>query len=234
MNCLYKTPPPPVEIANFPALGSYLSALEHLLPTTLHCTIMDAVPKTHSDEKDPWSVFIPLLQTERVAFVRIDPSVVSRPGSPPYYWRKTSAMRILKAMEQNLIGRGKLHKWPDAVRAAWSLISKHPCHKMSVREVAACLKLSAGYVGARVEHVLGNSFNNLLRDERVATACQLLVESDLRVSEIPERIGGLSISQFNRNFSAATGYSPTAYRQRFRDAGENPGIPSLGLREAVA
>jgi AraC-like DNA-binding protein len=232
MKGLQSTTPRPPEIASFPALGSYLSALEHLLPTAVSYTIEESSVDTSATIADAWSVVIPLPQEDKLVLVRIDPSASSRPGCPPYFWRKPSALRMLKAMERNLEGRGKLHKWPDAVRAAWSLISMHPCRQMSVREVAACLKLSAGYVGARVEHILGSSFNNLLRDERVAAACRLLIESDLRISEIPERVGGLSISQFNRNFSAATGFSPTAYRQRFRDA--HPQLDSFDIEEAVA
>ncbi len=231
MKGLQSTTTRPPEISNFPALGSYLSALEHLLPTAVLYTILDSSEQPSCAE-DAWSVVVPLPEADKVVVVRIDPSVTSLPGSPPYFWRKPSALRMLKAMERNLEGRGKLHKWPDAVRAAWSLISMHPCRQMSVREVAACLKLSAGYVGARVEHILGSSFNNLLRDERVAASCRLLIESDLRISEIPERVGGLSISQFNRNFSAATGFSPTAYRQRFREADTVMG--SFDVQDAVA
>jgi len=66
-----------------------------------------------------------------------------------------------------------------------------------------------------VEQVLGSTFRCLLRDERVALSCRLLLGTELQISEIAGRLGGQSLSQFNRNFASATGLSPRSYRAKF-------------------
>src|SRR5690606_23429568 len=98
---------------------------------------------------------------------------------------------------RNLSGARPLAAWPQGVRASWSLVTRHPSKAMSLGEVAACLNLSAGYLGARIEQVLGSTFRCLLRDERVALACRLLLGTDLQISEIAGHLGGQSLSQFN-------------------------------------
>jgi len=86
---------------------------------------------------------------------------------------------------------------------------------MSLGEVAGVLKLSPGYLGERLEKILGSTFRSLLRDERVAVAAHQLLTTNLRISEISDQLGGQSLSQFNRNFFSAMGMSPRTYRNRY-------------------
>ena len=205
---------PTAEIARIPALGSYVSALEHLVPGAVKC---HTGPSESSDlcSADVWCVSVPIEPSGQSLYVRVDPELAAEYGSPPPFWRKPVVLRMLKAMEQNFSGRTRLRKWPDAVRTAWSLLSQHPRRAMSLGELAGCLKLSAGYLGARIEEILGSTFRCLLRDERIAVACDSLLNTDLRISEIADGLGGQSLSQFNRNFSAATGLTPRSYRQKY-------------------
>lgn len=202
------------EIALLPALKSYVAALEHLVPGAVKCHTgpTETEPQCSADV---WCVAIPAEASGMSIFVKVNPTLAAKSGSPPPFWRKPVVLRMLAAMERNMTGRGKLRKWPDAVRIAWSLISQHPKRAMSLGELAAVLKLSAGYLGARIEEILGSTFRCLLRDERISVACESLLSTDLRISEIADHLGGQSLSQFNRNFSAATGLTPRSYRREF-------------------
>ena len=122
---------------------------------------------------------------------------------------------MLEAMQANLAGGRPLREWPQAVRTAWSLVTTHPTRAMSLAEVASCVDLSAGYLGEQFEKITGSSFKRVLRDERMQHACSILEGTSRRVSEIASTMGGLSLSQFNRCFVAATGMSPSEWRRRY-------------------
>jgi AraC-like DNA-binding protein len=196
--------------AELPALKTYLSALEHIVPGSVRCEKVQ--PKK---EGDILSVKVPLPDGSTV-WVVVDIEAAGDSSSPPPFWRRPSVERMLDAIEENLRGKTPLHQWPGAVKTAWSLVTQHPRRSMSLGEVAVCLKLSAGYLGERFEKVTGSAFRCVLRDERVAIACQYLLTTDLRISEIADKLGGQSLSQFNRNFAAATGYNPRAYRSKYQ------------------
>jgi AraC-like DNA-binding protein len=197
------------------ALNSYLAALEYLAPGAIVCSkkeySLDAVRST----LDLSSVLVPVRRERVCILVRVDEELAKESGLPPAFWRKPVVFRMLEAMHDNLCGRAPIQKWPDAVKSAWALITQHPCQSMSLGEVAGVLKLSPGYLGERLEKILGSTFRSLLRDERVAVAAHQLLTTNLRISEISDQLGGQSLSQFNRNFFSAMGMSPRTYRNRY-------------------
>lgn len=202
------------EITGASALASYVAALNHLAPG---CVRAFRVPRGEW-KPTPWSVILP--QEKEDWIVEVTPA--GDREESPLFWREPVVQRMLAAMERNLTGKRPLVAWPQGVKAAWALITQHPSKPMSLGEVAACMKLSAGYLGARVEQVLGSTFRGLLRDERITLSCRLLLGTDLQIAEIAGQLGGQSLSQFNRNFAAATGISPRAYRTRYSGMRKNP------------
>lgn len=62
----------------------------------------------------------------------------------------------------------------------------------------------------------GFTFTEYLNNVRVKQAQALLHLSDLRVSEIAERVGYSSLTHFNRVFKRLSGTSPLAFRKRAR------------------
>lgn len=194
------------ELNGLPSLNQYVAALNHLAPgcvTTFRSS-------RESFDDPPWTISFPRNGEYWHLSVRS-----GRRSDSPLAWREPVILRMLAAAAANLGGKRPLSTWPKGVKTAWALIAQHPSKAMSLGEVAACLNLSAGYLGARVEQVLGSTFRCLLRDERIALSCRLLLGTELQISEIAGRLGGQSLSQFNRNFASATGMSPRSYRARF-------------------
>lgn len=209
------------QLRAWPALASYVEALSRLSrgkvlceqgddadPDTLRAATASAVALPHGQET--WTV-------------RVEKPAEGNNGPPN--WREPTLVRMLAAMQDNLSDPKALKQWPSAVKATWQLVTEHPTRAMTLAEVSNCVNLSAGYLGEQFERVIGSSFKRILRDERIAYSCELLENSNLRVAEIASRLGGLSLSQFNRSFVAATGHSPTDWRRHFarrRSAGALP------------
>ncbi len=190
---------------HWPALESYVAALRRMSGVELHPGGGEPAP----DAADAWHV---TLQDGGKSWL----VSVKRPADAAHAaWREPVLLRMLHAMERNLGGEKALREWPPAVQKTWSLVTTHPCQSMSLAEVAGCVDLSSGYLGEQFEKILGSSFKRILRDERVAYACTQLEGTDRRVSEIARGVGGLSLSQFNRNFVAATGISPSEWREKY-------------------
>lgn len=196
------------EIQAWPALASYLAALSRLTSGAIRCSRGAGAPDD-VQAAAAWQVTLPrdgetwLVHVER-------PQGVGKPE-----WREPVLTRMLAAMQENLAGSRPIREWPQAVKTAWSLVITHPTRAMSLAEVASCVDLSAGYLGEQFEKITGSSFKRVLRDERMSHACHVLEGSSRRVSEIASTMGGLSLSQFNRCFVAATGMSPSEWRRRF-------------------
>ncbi len=194
------------KMPHWPALLSYMGALGRMTDVRLNAGSGSGVAAP--DAADAWHLSLQDADDHWLVSVS-RPADAGRPA-----WREPVLLSMLEAMERNLSGSKPLREWPQAVQKAWNLVTGHACRTMSLAEVAACVDLSAGYLGEQFERILGSSFKRILRDERVAHACHLLEATSRRVSEIARGIGGLSLSQFNRNFAAATGLSPSEWRDR--------------------
>jgi AraC-like DNA-binding protein len=200
---------PEEELRTWPALACYADGLSRLSRGKV---------SVHRGEPDPdnlcaadaWSQS--LTRDHETWRLRVE-----RPQDQagPLAWREPVLVRMLSAMQENLTGPRALKQWPTAVKATWQLVTGHPCRPMTLSEVASCVGLSAGYLGEQFERITGSSFKRILRDERMSRACSMLEETGLRIAEVASRMGGLSLSQFNRSFVAATGISPTEWRRLY-------------------
>jgi AraC-like DNA-binding protein len=79
--------------------------------------------------------------------------------------------------------------------------------------------MSANHLSEKFKQVTGVNFVDYIARIRFEKACELLLNSNLRISEIAFTVGFQSLSQFNRVFKRSSGKSPTelraAYRQNF-------------------
>lgn len=74
--------------------------------------------------------------------------------------------------------------------------------------------ISAHHLNRKVRELTGSNTTKLIRSRRIAKACNLLRETDLRISEIYMKCGIDSANYFSRVFKDHTGFSPTEYRTR--------------------
>jgi AraC-like DNA-binding protein len=115
-----------------------------------------------------------------------------------------------KTNEQSTSG----NKGAESVRIwkARNFIHEHAGEELSLTKVAAAANTSANYLSEKFKEATGINFVNYVARRRYEKAASLLLEADLRVSEIAFAAGFQSLSQFNRVFKKFSGKSPTEHR----------------------
>ena len=91
-------------------------------------------------------------------------------------------------------------------------IEEHSREELSLTEVAKAVNINANHLSENFKQITGINFVEYVARARFATACNLLRNPNLRISEIAFAAGFQSLSQFNRVFKRFSGKSPTQYR----------------------
>jgi AraC-like DNA-binding protein len=101
---------------------------------------------------------------------------------------------------------------PVAIWKARKYIEEHSGEELSLPRVAKAVNIHPNYLSEKFKQVTGIKFVEYIAHARFNTACDLLRNGNLRVSEIAFAAGFQSLSQFNRVFKRFSGKSPTQYR----------------------
>ena len=102
---------------------------------------------------------------------------------------------------------------PKAVTRAREFIEKNQDRDVSLQEVAKAVNTSTFYFCKLFKKATGLTFTDYLSRVRIERAKNLLLNPNLRVSEIAYEVGFQSLTHFNRMFRKLTGQSPSAYRE---------------------
>ena len=120
-------------------------------------------------------------------------------------------IKLLSAAEfENATSRSRAE--PVAVWKARKYIEEHSGEELSLPRVAKAVNTHPNYLSEKFKQVTGIKFVEYVARTRFNTACDLLRNGNLRVSEIAFAVGFQSLSQFNRVFKRFSGKSPTQYR----------------------
>lgn len=106
------------------------------------------------------------------------------------------------------------HAEPVAVTRARQFIHDHQSEDLSLTQVAQAVNTSTFYFCKLFKKATGLNFTEYLSQVRVEKAKNLLLNPNLRVSEIAYEIGFQSLTHFNRVFKRITGQSPTEHRKK--------------------
>jgi AraC-like DNA-binding protein/ligand-binding sensor protein len=101
---------------------------------------------------------------------------------------------------------------PPSVARARTYIDKHAAADLSLAKIAKVVNISANYFSTLFKQSTGLNFSDYLARVRVEKAKNLLLNPNLRISEIALEVGFQSLSQFNRSFRRIAGVSPKEYR----------------------
>jgi len=105
------------------------------------------------------------------------------------------------------------HAEPLTIVRAKQFIHEHQANDLSLGEVARAVNTSTFYFCKMFKRATGLNFTDYLSRVRIEKAKNLLINPNLRVSEIAYEVGFQSLTHFNRVFRKLVGQSPTEYRQ---------------------
>jgi len=102
---------------------------------------------------------------------------------------------------------------PAIIQRARAYIQANYATDLSLSRTAGSLNVSRFYLCKLFRKSTGSTFSRYVSAVRVERARLLLLNRNLRISEIAFEVGFQSLTHFNREFRNATGCSPTDYRK---------------------
>ncbi len=103
---------------------------------------------------------------------------------------------------------------PPVITRAKQFINDHQTEDLSLEQVARSVHTSKFYFCKIFKRSTGINFTDYLSRVRTERARNLLLNPNLRVSEIAYEVGFQSLTHFNRIFKRILGQSPTEYRNQ--------------------
>lgn len=129
---------------------------------------------------------------------------------------------FLDIINQSLVVMGKrknsLHL---LVQRTLDIVRNNYHTDLSLKTIAADLKVSPAYLGQLLKEETEKYFNDYLMETRLKASRTLLLETDLKIREIIYRIGMSNQSYYNRVFKKAYGISPLAFRYQQEERGQH-------------
>jgi len=122
------------------------------------------------------------------------------------------------ALVSNQLLVQQMNAEPPLITQAKQFIREHQGEELSLNAVAKAVNTSTFYFCKMFKKATGLRFTQYLSRVRVEKAKNLLLNPNLRVSEIAYGVGFQSLTHFNRVFKRVTGQSPTAYRKQLPKA----------------
>lgn len=104
------------------------------------------------------------------------------------------------------------HGETPVIARAKEYINEHQSEDLRLGTVAKAVNTSTFYFCKMFKKVTGLNFTDYLSRVRIEKAKNLLLNPNLRISEIAYEVGFQSLTHFNRVFKRVVGQSPTEYR----------------------
>lgn len=138
------------------------------------------------------------------------------------------------SMKSNQIAMQEANSEPPIITKAKQFIQEKHTEDISLGEVAAHVHTSVFYFCKLFRKATGTTFTEYVSRTRIEKAKELLLNPNLRVSEIAYEVGFQSLTHFNRVFRSLAGESPTDYRVHLAKPAPAKKAPVKNFRMALA
>jgi AraC-like DNA-binding protein/ligand-binding sensor protein len=122
------------------------------------------------------------------------------------------------SMASNQIVVQRQNAEPPMIAKAKAFIHARQAEDISLGDVARSVNTSTFYFCKMFKKITGLNFTHYLSRVRIEKAKNLLMNPNLRISEIAFEVGFQSLTHFNRVFKKIIGQSPTQYRGKLASA----------------
>ena len=116
------------------------------------------------------------------------------------------------AMVSNQVFIQQENAEPPVMTKARAYIHEHQTEELKLGQVAKAVNMSSFYFCKTFKKISGINFTDYVARIRIEKSKNLLLNPNLRVSEIAFEVGFQSLTHFNRVFKKILGQSPTDYR----------------------
>ncbi|GGO02753.1 helix-turn-helix domain-containing protein [Saccharibacillus kuerlensis] len=107
------------------------------------------------------------------------------------------------------------HEVRSSIMLAAALVRERLSEPLQAGQIAREVNMSRSYFSQCFRDMLGVTFNEYVRQQRIARACTLLAETRKTVQWVAERTGYADEKYFSRIFREQTGMLPSEYRHRY-------------------
>lgn len=118
------------------------------------------------------------------------------------------------AMKSNQIMMQTVNAEPQVITRAKHFIRENCTERLSLDRVSGIVRMNRYNFCKQFHKTTGLSFTRFVSLTRFEKATNLLLNPNLRVSEVAFAVGFQSLTHFNRLFKKFSGQSPTAYRRQ--------------------
>jgi AraC-like DNA-binding protein len=126
---------------------------------------------------------------------------------------------FLSLITENSDSKEDLHKPFNSkesyIQKALEFIKKNYSRDMRVSEIAAYIGIDRKYLATIFKEILFKTPQQFLIDYRIEKACELIIKSDLAISDIARSVGYKDPLLFSKLFKKNKGVSPKNYRSEF-------------------
>ena len=102
------------------------------------------------------------------------------------------------------------------IQSALRYIHKHYMDCITIQDFCVKAKINPAYLGHLFKKETGMFFNNYLLQYRICCSIHLLLDTDMKISDIAAKVGFSYSSYYNSCFKKQTGISPIKYRTRLQ------------------
>jgi len=131
-------------------------------------------------------------------------------------WLRRSVVDVVMKLMQERMDSQQVSISSEIIR----MVHQEFDTELTLEACAARLNYHSGYVGRVFRKEMGTSFSDYLSEYRLGIAKRWLEQTDMKISEISERLKYTSSANFIRYFRKGIGLTPGQYREMFQNKGK--------------
>lgn len=108
----------------------------------------------------------------------------------------------------------RVEKYRELMSAAITYVNEHYSEDLRLETVCRTFSISKSYFCQLFKRFTGKTYSDYLIDYRVHKAAELLLESDMSVTDIGSTVGFNDSAYFSRIFKRQTGVTPSHYKKK--------------------
>lgn len=148
---------------------------------------------------------------------------MNRMISLPPYARLIAFLNLLHRLAgtsdyRPLASEGYVHqssaKEAEQLAVVFEFVRQHFQAPVRLEEVANLIHLTPPAFCRFFKKRVRRTFFEFLNEFRIGRACRLLLETNLKITDIAYRSGFSNIAHFNKQFKSITGHNPASYRRQ--------------------